>query len=208
MLRFSAGLIIAYLLGAVPFGYVMGRYLRSIDLRDFGSGNIGATNALRTLGKKPGIIVLILDLLKGLLAVVLVAPLLYTHTAPVAKLHFMYLLGICAIIGHDWTVFLKFHGGKGVSTTLGVLIGLSFIDYRFAVSLGALIAVWVIVVLITKYVSLASIISACSLPLIMLAFRMSYFDISFAAAVGFLILIRHKGNIKRLIAGRENKLKL
>ncbi|MDI6606795.1 MAG: glycerol-3-phosphate acyltransferase, partial [Candidatus Omnitrophota bacterium] len=120
------GIIVSYLTGSIPTAYIFGRVFKGIDIRKFGSGNVGATNALRVLGKGPAIAVLLIDAFKGFVVVTLLADLLIAHLGGISAQTLRILLGIACICGHNWTVFLKFRGGKGVATTLGVLLGLSF----------------------------------------------------------------------------------
>ncbi len=156
------GIIASYLIGSIPFGYAAGRILKGIDVRDFGSGNVGATNVLRTLGTGPGIVVLLLDAGKGVVAVLGIASLV-TSLSPEANTALVKALcGAAAIAGHDWTLFLRFKGGKGVATGLGV-----FFSVAWLYALGSL-GVFLAVVFITRHVSMGSLILGSCFPVAML----------------------------------------
>lgn len=185
--------IVSYLLGSIPFGMVISKLLRGIDIRSYGSGNIGATNVFRTLGAKPAVIVLIGDAAKGMLAVWLGKLLIGGVWGPV-------LCGIFAILGHNWPVTLKFSGGKGVATTLGVLLGM--------LPLIALILffVWTTILAFTRYVSLASIVCAVALPVLVLVFSGVSPYLLFCVVASITSLYKHRGNIQRLLRGEEYKI--
>lgn len=186
--------IVAYLLGSIPNGLVFGKLIWQVDLREHGSHNIGATNAWRTLGKGPGFLIFLLDFFKGFISVWLGSVLAGTPMA-------MVLAGICAIIGHSCSVFLKFKGGKGVATGLGVIVML--------MPLPALIvfAVWLLIVKISGYVSLGSIITAALVPILawLQGYAMEYTVFGLLAAA--FVIVRHKANIIRLLNGSESKIK-
>ncbi len=184
----------AYLLGSIPTGLLLGK-LYGIDVRQEGSGNIGATNLYRTVGRKVGIITLVGDCLKGLLPVLL-AWKLGGVTEPVQA-----WIGLAAFCGHVFSIFLLFKGGKGVATALGVYLGLA----PLAV-LGAL-AVFIILVAIWRYISLGSILAAASMPVI-IYFRPHNIELLVATAlISTIVIIKHHTNISRLIAGTESKFK-
>lgn len=173
----------------------MGR-LRGIDIQKHGSGNIGATNVLRTLGVVPAIIVFILDAMKGCAAVLICDSLHMGQYIVVAG-------ALLAIVGHTFSVFLKFTGGKAVSTSLGVIIGLNWII--------ALIAflVWCALVAITRYVSIASMIAAMSVPVMMICWKAQHVPPAYqalAVLAALAIVIKHKSNMKRLMQGTESKI--
>lgn len=186
--------IVAYLLGSIPNGLVFGKLIWQVDLREHGSHNIGATNAWRTLGKGPGFLIFLLDFFKGFISVWLGSVLAGTPMT-------MVLAGICAIIGHSCSVFLKFKGGKGVATGLGVIVML--------MPLPALIvfAVWLLIVKISGYVSLGSIIAAALVPILawLQGYAMEYTVFGLLAAA--FVIVRHKANIIRLLNGSESKIK-
>lgn len=186
--------ILSYVIGSVPSGLILGKTFWNVDLRQHGSKNIGATNAWRTLGKLPGFIVFVADLLKGMIGVYLGMLIVGTSTA-------MIIGGIMAIIGHSLSLFLKFKGGKGVATGLGVLIMLM-------PSVSAVVfLIWLVIVLISKYVSLASIIAAVFVPVCAFAAGMSYDYVAFGIVAALFVIYRHKSNIVRLMNGTENKIK-
>ncbi len=189
----SLMIIICYLIGSMPFGYIVAKVVKKIDIRDYGSGNIGATNAFRVLGPWLASLVLIGDLLKGFLAIVLFSQL------NIDSLFVIILGGLAVIGGHDWSIFLKFKGGKGIATTYGVFLAL---NPKIAL-LSALI--WLIVIALTRYASLASILSLSVLVVLMLWFRQPQEYIIFSVIILALALYRHRGNILRLKEGKEKK---
>lgn len=195
-MNFTLVLIISYFLGAIPFAYIMTRLITGKDIRSYGSGNVGATNAARILGFKYGLLVAILDVLKGILAVIIARALL-----PVGSPEYLLLISaLVVIIGHNWTIFLKFSGGKGVATTFGVLFSL------FPIAFFVFLATWIALVFITRYVSLASILSAIVVPIIVYITTKNIYDVLFTLTFSLLIIFRHKANIKRLLQGNENKI--
>ncbi len=189
----SLMIIICYLIGSMPFGYIVAKVVKKIDIRDYGSGNIGATNAFRVLGPWLASLVLIGDLLKGFLAIVLF------YQLNIDSLFVIILGGLAVIGGHDWSIFLKFKGGKGIATTYGVFLAL---NPKIAL-LSALI--WLIVIALTRYASLASILSLSVLVVLMLWFRQPQEYIIFSVIILALALYRHRGNILRLKEGKEKK---
>lgn len=199
-------IIVAYLLGSLPTGYLAGK-AKGVDVRKVGSGNIGATNVFRTLGKGPGIAVLLIDALKGAIACLVVPAILIKFFPDESKQTLSLLCGICAILGHNYTCWLKFKGGKGVATTGGVV-------FAWAPLAGVTaLVVWIIFVLATKYVSLASIAAAITLPIAAWAWHnndtasVGYPTIVYTlAALGALAIYKHKGNIQRLMNGTENRI--
>lgn len=190
------GAIIAgYLIGSIPTAYIFGRVLKGIDIRKFGSGNVGATNALRVLGKGPGICVLLLDIIKGFI------PVFFLGHTELLRIIF----GVSCIIGHNWTVFLNFKGGKGVATTLGVLLGLAFSIKGIGIALTITVLAWLIVFLSTRIISVASIISSLAFPLAVILLKQTPTIIYASLILAFFIILRHKANIKRLLQGKEPK---
>jgi glycerol-3-phosphate acyltransferase PlsY len=192
--------LLSYLVGAIPFGYIIAKLWKGIDIREHGSKNIGFTNVLRTVGAVPGIIVLILDIGKGLASILIFARLgeLNLDILPV-------LCGVAAIIGHNWTIYLKFKGGKGIATTIGVFIALA--PMATLISL----VVWVITVLITRYVSLGSILFVICLPIVIFAGQIVGRDYTIslllaAALVAIMAIYKHRSNIGRLLNGTEKKI--
>ena len=195
-------ILIAYVLGSIPNALWVGKTFKNIDVREHGSKNTGSTNAARVLGAKVGIFTLILDILKGALptylGIVLGANLL-TRITGIDKLDII-VIGMAAILGHTFSLFLKFKGGKAVATTLGVFLVL--VPYAILI----LLVVFFVIFGLTKYVSLASIVSAVALPItVYLTTRHIPLTI-LGIIIGLLVIIRHKENIKRLINGTESKL--
>ncbi|NPV28628.1 MAG: glycerol-3-phosphate 1-O-acyltransferase PlsY [Firmicutes bacterium] len=182
----------SYLLGAVPFGYLFGR-LKGIDLRSHGSGNIGTTNAFRVLGRKMGILVFFCDLIKGLIPALLGKTLLGPGWGVAA--------GLAAVIGHNWSVFLGFKGGRGVATGAGVVLAL--MPEVILLAFG----IWVAVVLLTGYVSLGSIVASLSVPLVALFFREPWIYFLFAIPAPLFIVFKHLPNIRRLQKGTEPRIR-
>lgn len=189
--------VISFLIGALPFGLWVG-LLKGVDIRTLGSKNIGATNVLRVLGPAAGLTVFVLDTLKGAAGILLAVFVLL----PGLAFPWQVLIGFCAVLGHTFSPFLRFKGGKGVATTLGILLALSW-----PVGLTTL-AVWIIVVALTRYVSLASIVAGISLPISSWFFLPHPARIWMAAmtlTLAILVIIKHRENIKRLLAGTEAK---
>ena len=189
-----------YLIGSIPFGYLAGR-LCGIDIRTKGSGNIGATNALRVLGKKWGYSVFLLDFLKAWLPVKLalgwgIALMVHPASAPGA------LAGLCALLGHSFPIWLGFKGGKGIASSAGVMVGL-FSLAVFLVCLG----MWLLLFTVTRYVSIASIVAAVSLPaavgILVLLHRADWLGFTVSVVMAALAIWRHRSNIVRLRAGTE-----
>lgn len=217
--------LIAFLLGSIPFGLIIAK-AKGIDIRQHGSGNIGATNVLRVMGKKFGIPCLILDVLKGfiptLLAISLIRfagmtnPMTITGLAPYAgefpmltAQSFQVITGLCAILGHNFSPWVGFKGGKGIATSAGVLIAM------MPAAIVILVLVWLLVFLTTRYVSLASIAAAACLPLLTLWGSWFHGKIQdgtwnkplfvFSVVVGLLAIWKHRDNIRRLREGSENR---
>ena len=189
---FIALLILSYLIGSIPSGLIVGKAMYHKDLRHYGSGNIGATNAFRVLGKKAGVLVFLLDFFKGEFAVVLASAAIGTPCATV-------LAGVFVIIGHMHSIFLQMKGGKGVSTALGVI---SILMPKVAV---IIVAVWGAIVFATRYVSLGSITAALMTPILAMAFSYHKYYVIFAIIAAAFIIIKHKDNIARIRKGRENR---
>ncbi|MBQ3971325.1 MAG: glycerol-3-phosphate 1-O-acyltransferase PlsY [Selenomonadaceae bacterium] len=187
-------ILLSYLLGSIPNGLICGKLLWGVDLREHGSHNIGATNAWRTLGKGPGIVIFLLDFLKGFISVWLGMHLVGTPLS-------MVLCGIVAILGHSCSIFLKFKGGKGVATGLGVIAML-----MPAVTLVVFL-LWLGIVYATKYVSLGSCVAAVFVPIMAWLLGSPAEYIVFGVLAAILIVVRHKSNISRLLNGTESKIK-
>lgn len=187
-------LVASYLLGAIPTSLIVGRLFRGIDLRKHGSGNLGATNVYRTLGPKFAIPVGLFDMAKGAVPVMVIAPLVS------ASAYFAIVCGIMAVIGHVFSVFVGFKGGKGVATASGVMLGLT----PWAVLVSFL--VWALIVRLTGYVSLGSIVSALILPVAAWLLHPSARPlIGIQVLVAVAIVWLHRANIRRLLAGTENR---
>ena len=205
MLWILLGIIISYLFGSIPTAYIFGRIIKGVDIREFGSRNVGATNALRLLGKGWGVTVLVLDILKGVLPVIILAYVLGPKTG-LAPETFCILTGISCICGHNWTIFLKFKGGKGVATTFGVMLGLSIKIAGLKVILGLTILIWLAVFVTSRIISLASILAAVSFPVLAILFRQSFAVILASLLLALFIIFRHKSNIRRILEGKESRI--
>jgi acyl phosphate:glycerol-3-phosphate acyltransferase len=196
-------LLVAYLLGSIPTGFLVAK-ARGVDIRTVGSGNIGATNVFRILGKAAGLFVLLADAAKGWLAVFVVARLicgwLYPEAGSAAQEWFRLCGGVAAILGHNYTCWLHFKGGKGIATSAGVLVAL------VPVPLLIILGIWTIVFALSRYVSLASISAAFALPFAAWAFGESRTMTLVTAALAGLAIYKHKPNIKRLMNGTENRI--
>jgi glycerol-3-phosphate acyltransferase PlsY len=194
MLKIILYLVFAYLCGAIPFGYIIAKIFKHVDIRTVGSGNPGATNVYRTISKPLGILTLFLDMLKGFIPVYFVKiinPEFYWIVIAVA---------LVTIIGHIFTVFLKFKGGKGVATGCGVFLALN------PLSVLICFITFAIILAIFRYVSFASIIAAMMLPISLYWLDAVPELILFSGVIAILVVIRHIGNIKRLLNGTENKI--
>lgn len=200
------GLILSYLTGAIPTAYLFGRIIKGIDIREHGSGNVGATNAFRVLGAFIGVLVLLIDGFKGAAAVVFITDFVINQHPGIDPLLLRITLGMISVLGHSWTVFLKFKGGKGMATTLGVLIGLSVKFPALFVILLSEIIIWLIVFWLGRIVSLASIISAITFPIFFILLRQPLPLIAMGFALGLLIIVRHKSNISRLLHKKEPRI--
>ena len=196
-------ILLSYLLGSIPTGYLVAK-AKGVDIRSVGSGNIGATNVFRILGKGAGIFVLTADALKGALAVLVVAPVIWGE--PPCHCHDHELVqaqgfaGISAILGHNYTCWLKFKGGKGIATTAGVFAALA------PGALGIALSAWLVVFAASRYVSLASIVAAVALPLAVWLMGNGALLIGVSTALGALAIYKHKANLQRLLAGTESRI--
>jgi len=186
---------LAYLLGSIPTSFWLGKLVKGIDIREHGSKNPGATNALRVLGKPLGFTTLLVDILKGT-AAVLVAMKLLGITLDWQLL----LVGLAAVSGHIFTLFLRFKGGKGVATTFGIFLALA--PWATLYTLG----IFIIVVTLSRYVSLGSIISAVCFPLFIYLIDGNILYTALAILIGTFIIWRHRSNIQRIREGKENKI--
>ncbi len=206
---FPLAIIAAYLLGSIPFGLLIVK-AHGKDLRSIGSGNIGATNVSRALGRKWAYFCFVLDVLKGLTP--MLATMLIAEPDSVLTLWLWLAVGCAAILGHIFPIYVKFKGGKGVATSFGVALGL-WPYYTICVLFAA--GVWVVVVLIWRYVSLASITASVTFPLVLIVAIILTPDWNFAnlwpvfitaIAIPIMVIVRHRENIKRLRAGTESKI--
>ncbi len=189
----AIALVVAYLLGSIPSGYIAGR-IRGIDVRTVGSRNVGATNVFRTLGRRTGVAVMAADVLKGLAAVLIAQALTDTPWEMVA--------GGVAILGHVFPVWLRFRGGKGVAVGAGAVLG--------TVTLAALIAIaiWLVIVFATRYVSLASIAASVAVAPVAWALGATTAEVVFAAVAALAVVYFHRANIGRLLRGEESRIDL
>lgn len=215
MLVLSLIIILSYLVGSIPNSIIVGKAVKGIDIRNFGSGNAGGTNVGRVLGWKYGILVILLDAMKGIVAVVFVARLFYLDNMPFSNQTpfddftlVQIIAGLAAVLGHIWTIFANFKGGKGIATALGMLLIISTVDILIA------FGVFVIVVALSRYVSLGSISAAVAVPLT-LYLREHLFNANisnyytlfpFVIALSLLVIFTHRKNISKLLKGRENKI--
>lgn len=206
MVQILLTITISYLLGSVPTAYIFARFLKGVDIRKFGSGNVGATNAFRLLGKGAGVTVLCIDILKGFIAVALLGNFSRQLSPPVSDQTVRILLGLACIVGHNWPVFLQFKGGKGVATTLGVFLALAVTVPSLKIVLAFLFLTWVAVFLLFRIVSLASIAAAIMLPIYAFVFKQSVSIIAISMLLSALSIIRHRSNISKLRKGKETKL--
>ncbi len=192
MIKTIIFLIVSYLVGSISFACIICNKFYSTDIRRYGSGNPGSTNVLRVLGVKPAMIVFTADLLKGLIMVLLGRFFGGENLA--------LLSAVAVVVGHDWSVFLGFKGGKGIATSFGTIIGL------FPKAGLILCIIGVLVVAISRYVSLGSVTAAVLLPILLLIFKYPAKYVITGLTLGIIAIYRHRDNIKRLMAGKENKL--
>lgn len=214
MINLLAIIVTSYLLGSIPNSIILSKMAKGIDIREHGSGNAGGTNVIRVLGFKLGLSVIFLDALKGALAVIIIARLFsgsmpFNNLTPFDDFTLVQIIaGISAVVGHIWTIFAGFKGGKGIATALGMLLIIITIDMLIAVG------VFLIVVSISKYVSLGSISAAITVPLALFA-RENIFHVNipgyhillpFIILISLLVILTHRENITRLLKGKESKL--
>lgn len=197
--------VVAYLLGSIPSAVWIGKVMHGIDVRDFGSGNAGATNTFRVLGKKAGSIVLLMDIVKGFLATYLVnITAINPEISPYQYVNIQLLFGLLAVIGHLFPLFAQFKGGKGIATLFGMIM---CIDYKPAL---LCMGIFIFILLVTRYVSLGSILAAVSFPFLMVyVFKEDVpLFIAFGITAALMVVLTHQKNIKKLVNGTENKAKL
>jgi glycerol-3-phosphate acyltransferase PlsY len=214
MLALGVVILLSYLVGSIPSSIWVGKLVKGVDIRNHGSGNAGATNTFRLLGWRPGVAVLAIDFFKGYTSSFWISQLAYyIGSGPVALFPYwevdpflMIVCGLAAIVGHMFPLYANFDGGKGMATAAGMLCGIE------PVSVGITAAVFAIVMFTTRYVSLASLVGAFIYPLILVMLRYGLgWDIDgsiliFAAITALGIIIKHRGNIKRLLNGTENRV--
>ena len=196
-------IIVAYLLGSIPTAVWVGKHFYKIDVRDYGSGNAGATNTFRVLGKKAGIPVLLIDVLKGWLAVMLVQVFTEPGQNTDELFHLQLRLGAAALIGHIFPIWAGFRGGKGVATLLGIIIALNL--QAALLSMG----VFLLVLMLTRYVSLSSMIASLAFPVgVMLIIKSSTPEmVIFSLLISLIVVITHQKNIERLFSKKESRVK-
>jgi glycerol-3-phosphate acyltransferase PlsY len=205
MLSIIAVILFSYLLGSIPTAIIASRLVMKDDIRNHGSKNAGATNVFRVMGWKPALVVVLIDVLKGTAATLLVSKLAMGPGAPLEPVVVQTLAGAAAIVGHVWTVFAGFKGGKGVGTAFGVLLGLAPIPVLIAAAL------WLALVFTTRIVSIGSLAAAVVFPIALAVqkacFRpdIPYSLVVFSICFAVLIFITHRSNIRRLLRGEENR---
>jgi glycerol-3-phosphate acyltransferase PlsY len=215
MLELGIMILLSYLVGSIPTSIIVSKIKSGIDIRKFGSGNAGGTNVIRVLGWKTGVIVIIFDILKGFIATSIIARLYFESSLPFSnKTPFedftvlQIIAGSAAVLGHIWTAFAGFKGGKGIATAGGMLIGIAPVEVLVS------LIIFLIVFVASRYVSLGSLSAAIAFPLTMVV-RVNFFNVQvagyhtlifFVMGISLLVIFTHRANIKRLIEGTENKL--
>ena len=193
-MTFFCLIVLTYFIGAIPSGVWIGKAFKGIDVRDYGSKNSGATNSYRILGAKLGVIVLVMDIIKGFVP-------LYIASKFDLKYNDLVILGLVAILAHTFSCFISFKGGKGVATSLGV-----FLFLIPAITL-ILLVIFILIVYFTKYISLGSITAAFLLPIFTFFTHRDSYLFALSLIIGIFVIYRHKTNISRLLSGTENKFK-
>jgi len=186
--------VLAYLAGSIPFGVVVGKVFYGVDVREHGSGNVGTTNVFRVLGKKAGAVVMVLDILKGYIPAAIAAA-LFTPWAAI-------FIAAAPVVGHMYSIFLKGRGGKGIATGAGVVLAL--VPLAFII----IFATWIALILLTRFVSVASLVAAVLVPVLTIAFDEPLPYQIAGVLVALLVWWAHRGNIQRLLAGEEHRVKL
>jgi glycerol-3-phosphate acyltransferase PlsY len=194
VLGFVVLFFVAYLLGSIPFGVVIGKLFYGVDVREHGSGNVGTTNVFRVLGKKAGAVVMVCDILKGYLPAAIAAA-LFTPWAAI-------FIAAAPVVGHMYSIFLKGKGGKGIATGAGVVLAL--VPLAFAI----IFTTWLVLIVVTRYVSVASLTAAVLVPVLTFLFDEPLPYKIAGVLVAILVWWAHRGNIGRLLAGEENRVKL
>ena len=194
ILAFVAMFVFAYLVGAIPFGVVVGKLFYGVDVRKHGSGNVGTTNVFRVLGKKAGVVVLVCDMLKGFIPAFIAAQFFNPWAA--------IFIAAAPVVGHMFSIFLKGRGGKGVATGAGVVLAL--VPLAFLI----ILVIWLTLVVTTRYVSVASLVASFLVPVLVIAFGHPLpYEIA-AVLVSIIVWWAHRGNISRLVHGTESRVKL
>ncbi len=216
MLNLLVIILLSYLVGSIPTSIIMSKLVKGIDIRKHGSGNAGGSNVFRVLGWKYGISVILLDASKGMIAVLLVSRLYFgnfpfPNATPFDDFTLVQIIaGVAAVLGHIWTIFAGFKGGKGIATGLGFLVSIVTVDMLLG------LVVFAVVVAISKYISLGSLAAAASVPIFMII-RENIFGVDISGYhtilpltifLALLVMYTHKANIKRILQGNENKIKL
>ncbi len=202
ILALVSSIMLAYIIGSFPTSYVMARMVKGIDIMEVGSKNAGATNVLRSVGKLPALITLIIDVLKGVIAVTIVTNFFYQFDIDLQYDAYRGIMALTVVCGHIWSVFLKFKGGKGVATTIGVAIALT----PFALIPSAI--VWFLVFYVTSYVSLASIMALLLFPAIACILKYPFYIILSSVVICSISIYKHRENITRLVRGQENSTRI
>ncbi len=201
MLSAAAWIVLGYLLGSIPTGYWLGKALKGIDIRHVGSGSTGATNVLRSLGKGPALVVLVVDVAKGCIPVVLSANYEPSLGLPWSNWHLLApVVALACMIGHSKSIFLQFQGGKSAATALGTLLALNWI-----VGLSVF-ALWILLVFTTRFVSIASMAAGCSSVILMFCLGNPLSYVVYCLAGASYVIYRHQSNVKRLLSGTEPRL--
>lgn len=196
VLPYFGSLACSYLVGSIPTAFIVVKWLKRVDVRSVGSGNVGATNVIRAAGFRAGIVVFILDMAKGIVATLFLASLFDATPDPTLRLG----CGFAAVIGHMFPVYLQFNGGKGVATTIGVLATTMPIISGIALCVGLVcFAIW-------RYVSVSSMAAVVIIPFAQLVAHKPVMDVVIGAILAILIVIRHQGNIQRLVQGKEHRI--
>ncbi len=199
--------LLAYLIGSIPTAYILFKIKKGDDIRKYGSGNVGGTNIIRTLGTSWGVLTIFADAMKGFL------PILISYLVYPSDLVLVAVVSVAAVLGHIFPIYIKFKGGKAISTTLGVVVGISSLPFVLnpawlrILPMFILLGIWGIVFAISKTVSLGSLIAAFATPIVFYFTRYPWFIVVAAFFWGLLVFISHRNNIKRLIRGEEKKIK-
>ncbi|MEN9346297.1 MAG: acyltransferase [Bacteroidota bacterium] len=198
------GVILSYLIGSMPTALWVGKAFYGVDIRAHGSGNSGATNTFRVLGKKAGSMVLFIDVLKGLTAASLVRYCYFLDPGSVRYVNIQLLFGLVSVLGHIFPIYCQFKGGKGIATLLGMIIGIHYL------SALACVILFIVVLFSTRYVSLSSMLAAIAFPLFAIVIYKNEepLFVAFGIAAAIMVILTHQKNIARLVEGTENKAKL